>query len=232
MAVLVLVLILSLISLYRARHSRIKVAAVLALALPLAACFAITSADAVVAFGRSAFAYDDLTGRGISSGFSGRLLVWEKALVVIADHPLLGVGPRLGPNYLDGWSTHNGYLQVLVEFGACGAAALLALLVGLTGSVIRRAGRGEPLARIASALALAYYAVAIFESRILNAGNPTSMIFWMLLLYPPQRAGMRPPSQVAVSARPMPEWLQYDATAACRSLPRTPSIREVDTGVH
>jgi len=187
-AVLVFALTLLLLSLFRARHSRSKIVALLFISVPLGVLLTTSFVDSAQIFGRSAFAYDDLAGRGVNSGFTGRVLIWEKALVVIADHPALGVGPRLGPNYLDGWSLHNGYLQVLMECGGGGAAALFCLLVGLTGSTMRRAGKGEPVARTALALAFAYFSVAIFEARILNAGNPTSIIFWILLLNPRQDA--------------------------------------------
>lgn len=144
-------------------------------------CVAIEK-EYVFDLGASAFEVNNLTGRGYNSGFSGRVNMWALAWSAVVQHPVFGVGTRLGPNYNNGWSLHSGYLQVLLEYGVVGFLLLFSAIGMLASTIVRRAIRGNALAVLATSVLAAYYIVAIFEARILNAGNPTSIVVWILLL--------------------------------------------------
>lgn len=97
-------------------------------------------------------------GDEISTNFNtlpGRLELWVRALAVLHDFGLAGVGPGqfeplvmvLYPPFFTGLlggfqHAHNLYLQAAVDFGIPGLVALLALLVGSGASMAAAVGRG------------------------------------------------------------------------------------------
>lgn len=110
-----------------------------------------------------------------------RWVLWDTALRMFRDHPLLGVGPggynRLFSSYyaapLDGqrnWgSAHNLYLHQLAERGLAGALALLVLCVTLAVRALR-AARGDVDTRAlwSAAAVAAFLAMSLTETAFQN----------------------------------------------------------------
>ena len=93
-----------------------------------------------------------------------RLAFWRNSLRMVADHPLLGVGPG-GWAYAyiphDGGATvtanwqprnpHNDYLWIAAEYGLLGLAAYLWFLLTGFRCLLKMAGNPDPSTRIAAA---------------------------------------------------------------------------------
>jgi O-antigen ligase len=107
----------------------------------------------------------------------GRLTLWDTAIRMVADRPIVGVGagnyPHATANYARMKSrqpAHNNVLDVAAEMGIPGVALYLALFVGAVFAlqgVIRRARSEwpEPIARIVQAALVAYLGGGLFMSR-------------------------------------------------------------------
>lgn len=86
----------------------------------------------------------------LSATSSDRASTTRAAVDVVADHPIVGVGPgnldlvwRTDGKVFSTGLVHNEYLQVTAELGAVGAVLLLAVLVGVV-DAIRRAAPPSP----------------------------------------------------------------------------------------
>ena len=86
-----------------------------------------------------------------AGGDRGRFQMWSNTLDLIADHPILGVGPggwkRVYPNYDNGAMVrqnsspvrpHNDYLWIAAEYGIIGFALYMAFLVGICITLFRQ----------------------------------------------------------------------------------------------
>ncbi len=115
----------------------------------------------------------------------GRLELWSRALAVLRDTGLTGVGPglfepvvmRLYPPFFTGiqgnfFHPHNVYLQTAVDFGVGGAVALIALGLGLGASLVA-ATRRVPDAALAGGRRLSQHSLAIglFGSLVMMAAH-------------------------------------------------------------
>jgi probable O-glycosylation ligase (exosortase A-associated) len=119
----------------------------LLIVLSIGAVFLIFSGQDFMA--RMSSILEDVSSRRAGSG---RILVWQRALVLAADHPLLGVGPNCfypayGRYLMEGkflgelaplpgewapnkWSVaHSAYLTVLAELGLIGFIVYMAFIV-------------------------------------------------------------------------------------------------------
>jgi len=89
---------------------------------------------------------------------SDRAFIWSRALEIIRDHPLLGVGfanySRAGARYYDRvdpgfpmrtWA-HNTELSILAETGPLGLAALLWVFAAAARALLARVRAREPIA--------------------------------------------------------------------------------------
>jgi O-antigen ligase len=116
-------------------------------------------------------------GRGLDSGFSGRVTVWSEALDLFGAHPVFGVGYREGENYLTTEvSAHNAYLATLADIGLFGTATYLILTFGGLYLAAKRALRIGSFASLFPVAYLSAYAVnGVFERNGLNTGNFYSM---------------------------------------------------------
>jgi O-antigen ligase len=163
------------------------VAAAIGLLLGLAV---VSHWDAVWEQVSEIFAFDD-PYRGLDSGFTGRDVLWQYALQLFYDNPYWGVGFRLHERYyamsnpdiaLPG-SAHNGYLAALAELGITGAVPLFVWLL-LRLFALAKAPVKSSLDAVTLPFVLGYLAIALFERFLINLGNPTSLIFLMLLVRP------------------------------------------------
>jgi O-antigen ligase len=120
--------------------------------------------------------------RGVSSGFTGRLTVWNESLDLILAHPMFGVGYREGENYLtSAVSAHNAYLATLADIGLFGTAAYLILTFGGLYLAAKRALRTRSAASLFPVAYLSAYAVnGLFERNALNTGDFYSMVALIL----------------------------------------------------
>lgn len=126
--------------------------------------------------------------RGATSGFSGRSEIWRTAIQVFSAHPWFGVGPGMQKYYFTSFvgleHAHSGYLNTLDQFGVIGTSLFLAL-AGI--SIARLARMGTipvPGSNAGIAFVIGYAVEAIFEPKLINIGNPVSIVFLMFLLQP------------------------------------------------
>ncbi len=124
----------------------------------------------------------------------GRVDLWRAALHLFAGQPLLGIGPDNFRNVfgtelgLDAWDTHvqanNLYLEMLVDTGVLGLAALVLLLVGplmKLARCLRSTITSSPSFRLAGlGLALLAFLVHGLLDSFLSA-TATMLLFWIVL---------------------------------------------------
>ena len=137
-----------------------------------------------------------LTDETAINTLPGRLELWSRALAVLRDSGLTGVGPglfepvvmRLYPPFFTGiqgnfFHPHNVYLQTAVDFGVGGAVALIALGLGL-GASLAAATRRVPDAAMDGGRRLSQHSLAIglFGSLVVMAAHG----FVDSSLYPPR----------------------------------------------
>lgn len=126
--------------------------------------------------------------RGIESGGSGRLETWKATWNLFLSHPIMGVGFRAHETLLKiNTSAHNGYLALLAEIGMIGFAAVLFLtLNGLKNTWSRTKDSAQTYSySVLFGLASGYFVLAVFERYYINVGNPTSLLFLLVVLSPP-----------------------------------------------
>lgn len=124
----------------------------------------------------SAFAYFTAAGASAADGdtFSARETLWAHAGTLIAESPIIGHGVQNRRALIDGAGFdythfHNGFLTSLVDGGAIGFIALLALLLAPLATAIRAPRDDHYRLRLFVALALlATYVI----------GGMTNLIFW------------------------------------------------------
>jgi O-antigen ligase len=140
----------------------------------------------------------------VGGGDDLRVLFIENAVPIIADHPLLGVGPgRYGGAAADIYGTpvyatyrtdrlfvnptqrtvDNFWLHLVVESGVLGVLAYLTMVMAPLRAIIRRArtaagGRGVALAGISGAVI--GLAINALTTMLLEA-NSVAFLFWFLL---------------------------------------------------
>jgi len=174
--------------------------------------------------GRSAPEFDPLgtTQRRIEAipeGRDLRTLFLVNAVPIIADHPLIGVGPgryggaaawndrspvyaeygtdKIFPHWYVQRTVDNFWLHILVESGILGAAAFISGLVA-TGVLVLRRLRGQRGLRYAVLAGVVGGSAALIVSTgttMLLEGNTAAFLFWFLLglasLYVPGHAQPR-----------------------------------------
>ena len=130
--------------------------------------------------------------------FTGRTVIWQFVLDVIARSPILGQGyssfwgigagsivEREAPGFVVGLlQAHNGYLDVLVENGIVGLAILLALIVAAFFSAARIAWRNPALCWLSMTLVLTVACHNMLESSWFRGYSLTWMLFVLAALLP------------------------------------------------
>jgi len=141
----------------------------------------------VAAVAALAILHPGVRGR-LGSAFSGsanadRLFIWSRALEIIRDHPLRGVGfanyplvcgpyyDRVDPSFPMRTWAHNLELSTLAEMGAVGLVALLWLLIAAARMVLRST---SPFASGALAALAAWFIIAqahdvIYDTKVMYA---------------------------------------------------------------
>lgn len=130
--------------------------------------------------------------RGGGTGFTGRTELWRAGYDLFRAHPFFGVGAGMQKLFITGFGEidhpHNGYLNTLDQFGAIGTGIFLVLSGISSRRLWQMAKTSTPGASIGIALVCGYALEAIFEPKLLNIGNPVSVITLMFLLQPPPLA--------------------------------------------
>jgi putative inorganic carbon (HCO3(-)) transporter len=182
------------------------------LALIVPAAVVLAAAAAVVVL--TVPAWDKLNLAWVKMSLGVRLQWWQGTLAVVADHPLLGVGPR-SLRHIDAnrfgfepaFHAHNLYLNIAAEQGLVGLAAFLAILGAIAWHLKRTHGLvtdGLDTACWYSA-AGALVALVILGLATTPHHSRTAIMFWAIIaVYYAQFAGrQRPPSRPDL-AHPFP----------------------------
>lgn len=162
------------------------------LALSLTATVALTFAVPLLV----GFAGRDMT-------FSNRTFIWNYVLDALQSHAFLGYGFGAGANYIAGnmvrdlfrsaTNAHNGYLEIALECGYCGVAALLfAILSSLSRGLVnwRFELMGINYANRAMALFLVAAGVSSWtEAAPLEAGSTTGFMTFAAIVGMSRRWG-------------------------------------------
>ena len=123
---------------------------------------------------------------------AGRLLIWQEALTLYKENPILGIGPGNSTHYAKqyaigellpyGSALHNSFLDLLVDYGILGFAALMGFFVYCVWLVLGRFFKAGK--RLDGTTHLAAFSVVFLAgvSMFLSCAfiNTTAMYFWML----------------------------------------------------
>jgi O-antigen ligase len=167
----------------------IKLAVLVALCLGIFIAFAVASQEIYDMFAK-VFMVNDIR-RGAGTGFTGRTALWRAGLDVFEAHPWFGVGARMESNFISvaGYShAHNGYINMLVQYGAIGSGLFIALAILAFKRLSRLARNGVPGGSVGVAFLCGYAVGAIFDPKLINIGNSVSILMIMFLLRPMGRA--------------------------------------------
>ena len=121
-----------------------------------------------------------------SSANSDRVFIWSRALEIIRDHPLHGVGfanypeicgryyDRVDPGFFMRTWAHNLELSSLAEMGPLGLAALAWLLGAVLLALVRGVRRAEPfalggLAAVSAWLVIAQVHDVLYDTKVMYA---------------------------------------------------------------
>ncbi len=136
--------------------------------------------------------------RGFGAGISGRTDLWDVAIDYIFEDPL-GWGFK---NSFDLMSGHNGFLNLVLDFGVLPAVAIVATFIWhlwnmwnafWAGRTRGRPDAGETSQAIAGNLFICFSALLLagfFQPQLLNFGDPIGVLFLIILSWPgsPQSA--------------------------------------------
>lgn len=162
-----------LLGIYRAKYL------VTATGLALLLAIAVLNADLLDAIVRIQLPTGYVGDKSIFN-LTGRTEIWRDAWLIVRENIFLGVGPEKAIANVDGRETsfHNAFVQLLVEVGVIGAAPILALLV--TATMRALTARQDHLIKTVFLIGMLG---ALAESRLLNFGNPGSLLFLVSFLY-------------------------------------------------
>lgn len=124
-----------------------------------------------------------LGGRDVSE-MGGRTRIWSIALDTFAKSPWFGFGYRSQStqNLLGEYYSHNMWLSSLVEIGAVGTLAFMAVYLAAIVIAVRNIRRGQ-VVQLCLIILLVYLVYGIAEGRYINTGNPLSVLFLFSVAY-------------------------------------------------
>lgn len=125
--------------------------------------------------------------RGLGSGFSGRIWLWQQFGEVIDGRELFGLGveTREGANFMEVTLTndlHSGVLNAIVELGAVGTMAFAALVIVSALVWWRRGPTAGFEANCAFAYLVAMAPRLAIEPVYLSFWHPPQVIFWLFIV--------------------------------------------------
>jgi len=140
-------------------------------------------------------------GRGLGSGFSGRLDTWQEGLDVFARSPAIGHGfrTRVGGMSGDQYLAHSGYVNMLADVGLIGAMLIIGAMaydfikrLGIIRQIRRQYGNIAPPAltdtyELNLTVCSFFAAEAIlwlFEPLYFNLGATLSVLFILMVMSP------------------------------------------------
>lgn len=185
--------VLSVMLVKRARVSVRATVAILCALLLLAVSIAVAAkSDAVARI------FFDLTGKDFT--LTGRVELWEVALNLVAERPILGTGYQafwvqghppaealweaFGIESRSGFNFHNTYLSNAVEIGLAGLAieiALIASALVLSGRLALRTGSRE--ADVLFGLAVFMTVTTVFEAPVFFQFSLQSVLYVLVIVY-------------------------------------------------
>ncbi|MBS0436397.1 MAG: O-antigen ligase family protein [Proteobacteria bacterium] len=131
---------------------------------------------------------------GDKSGLSGRNIIWASVLAAIDANGFRGFGLGSLPgglleNHYEGLSAHNGFLQILYQFGAVGLLVLLGICIALLIAMARRQDGG-----VSAGILLAALVHELFEVVITQNHFGAGLLLWIIIAVqtPVRSLGMRP----------------------------------------
>ncbi len=155
-------------------------------AAALALYFAVGGHESLVRVRLGELALDTVFG---VNSFAERLVLWDKALTITRQHPIVGIGFGNFPSaeiagrfrWVGGLVTHNVFLTVLVELGIAGLAVFTALIARTFANFISSA-RGREDAGL-SLLSWGFLAVMVsyFTGQGMAHGALVSELMWVLI---------------------------------------------------
>lgn len=138
--------------------------------------------------------------RGIGSGFTGRVTMWQYALEKFWERPVLGAGFRSTTYSSEFGGVHSGYLKILVETGAVGATIIVGAVVTefvrrlRLGIMFRQlspaAAPGIDIAETVRINSVACGTIAmtlviwVYEQLYINLGSMASVVFFLMMAAP------------------------------------------------
>jgi O-antigen ligase len=134
------------------------------------------------------FSIDDAE-RGLSSGISGRSLSWEDFLPQLSERPFLGYGFR---NSAELTTTHNGFLQFMLENGLIISALFFSALLGILVSNVFSVWRSLPdhtfqahEGRVVLVTIVMIFFAANLQPQLVNFGDQFGPLTLLVLLRVP-----------------------------------------------
>jgi len=130
------------------------------------------------------------TSRGLNSGFTGRVDIWQATIDLWLRHPLFGVGFRQHELFLEGGlPSHNAYLAMLADTGIFGFIVYVWLLVRST--VASWSIEEIRMRRFVVLMLTTYIIFGFFDRRTIDAGNTYSLFFVMACAVALTQAALR-----------------------------------------
>ena len=118
---------------------------------------------------------------GEKSPFSGRDVIWIAIIGEISAHNYIGFGLGSLPGGLleghyEGLSAHNGFLQLLYQFGAAGLLVFLVACAAVMRALVRRSDRGVSAAIFAGALVHELFEVVLTQNHF-----GSGLLIWVIV---------------------------------------------------
>src|SRR5699024_8879373 len=119
-----------------------------------------------------------LTGRRL---FSGRDLFWSELVSAIQASPFIGYGAgTLAENFTDyEWSSHNLYLQIMLQAGLVGLVALFTFFTTIWR--LLWGGRHHPAVRLTAAFFIGIVLREVFEVSMIQNNLQTGAFTWLIV---------------------------------------------------
>lgn len=120
----------------------------------------------------------EVTGKSL---FSGRVEIWRQLFVKFYENPIFGYG--LGVRAMDiipiNLTSHNQYLQILIEYGIIGFIIFIFLLYSIWKLLLKNIG--SSVAKCSAAFFIAFLAYENFEVTLFQNNYSIAIIQWLII---------------------------------------------------